>query len=145
MIFSRNLKSKVMRSYADLLIAIICMAGSMVGGTLSAQSAPGPAKASTTPAASWSPNKLGAPVLRDPIFVYNNWSSYDELSDSIPLTEELAMKELDEMIRLREFGIRFDYCEPTAHRLVPQVILPTPHRRAKGRREPPVAASMGVG
>jgi hypothetical protein len=36
-------------------------------------------------------------------------------------------------------------CEPPAHRLVPQVILPTPHRRAKSRREPPVAASMGVG
>lgn len=36
-------------------------------------------------------------------------------------------------------------CEPTAHRLVSQVISPTPHRRAEGRREPPAAASMGVG
>jgi hypothetical protein len=36
-------------------------------------------------------------------------------------------------------------CEPTAHRLVSRVILPTPHRRAEGRREPPVAAPMGVG
>src|SRR6516165_10104145 len=60
-------------------------------------------------AASWSPSKLGEPLLRDPVWVYNNWSSYDELSDNIPLTEELAMKELDEMIRLRKLGIRFDY------------------------------------
>jgi len=60
-------------------------------------------------AASWSPSKLGEPLLRDPVWVYNNWSSYDELSDNIPLTEELAMKELDEMIRLRSFGIHFDY------------------------------------
>jgi len=36
--------------------------------------------------------------------VYNDWSAYDELSDSIPLTEELAMKELDEIIRLRSLG-----------------------------------------
>ncbi len=52
---------------------------------------------------------LGAPLARDPIFVYNNWSAYDELSDNIPLTEQLAMKELDEILRLRRFGVRFDY------------------------------------
>ncbi len=52
---------------------------------------------------------LGAPILPDPIFVYNNWSAYDELSDRIPLTEQLAMKELDEILRLRRFGARFDY------------------------------------
>jgi hypothetical protein len=51
----------------------------------------------------------GAPLARDPIFVYNNWSAYDELSDNIPLTEQLAMKQLDEILRLRRFGIRFDY------------------------------------
>ena len=51
----------------------------------------------------------GAPLARDPIFVYNNWSAYDELSDNIPLTEQLAMKELDEILRLRRFGVRFDY------------------------------------
>ena len=60
-------------------------------------------------AAGWSPSKLGEPLLRDPVWVYNNWSSYDELSDNIPLTEKLAMKELDEIIRLRKFGIHFDY------------------------------------
>ena len=36
--------------------------------------------------------------LQDPIVVYNNWSSYDELSDNVPLTEQLAMKELDELL-----------------------------------------------
>jgi hypothetical protein len=54
-------------------------------------------------------DKLGAPTLRDPISVYNNWSSYDELSDNIPLTQELAMRELDNVLRLRKLGVRFDY------------------------------------
>jgi hypothetical protein len=66
---------------------------------------PPPTPASPT----WSPGKLGGGLLRDPIFVYNDWSAYDELSDNIPLTEKLAMRELDEMLRLRSLGVRFDY------------------------------------
>lgn len=63
---------------------------------------------SSPPATSeWSP--LGAPLLKDPVVVYNNWSSYDELSDNIELTEKLAMRELDELLRLRRSGVRFDY------------------------------------
>jgi hypothetical protein len=50
-----------------------------------------------------------APALQAPISVYNNWSSYDELSDNIPLTEALAMRELDELLRLKKAGVRFDY------------------------------------
>lgn len=57
----------------------------------------------------YSRNDLGAPLLPDPISIYNNWSSYDELSDNIPLTQELAMRELDNVIRLRKLGVRFDY------------------------------------
>jgi hypothetical protein len=53
--------------------------------------------------------QVGAPVAQDPIVVYNDWSAYDELSDNIPLTEQLAMKELDEILRLRRVGVRFDY------------------------------------
>jgi hypothetical protein len=49
------------------------------------------------------------PALQAPISVYNNWSSYDELSDNIPLTETLAMRELDELLRLKKVGVRFDY------------------------------------
>ena len=49
------------------------------------------------------------PALSAPISVYNNWSSYDELSDNIPLTEKLAMRELDELLRLKRAGVRFDY------------------------------------
>lgn len=49
------------------------------------------------------------PALSAPISVYNNWSSYDELSDNIPLTEKLAMGELDELLRLKRGGVRFDY------------------------------------
>ncbi len=51
----------------------------------------------------------GTPHLRAPVFVYNNWSSYDELSDSVNLTEELAMRELNELLRLRRQGVRFDF------------------------------------
>jgi hypothetical protein len=49
------------------------------------------------------------PALTGPISVYNNWSSYDELSDNIPLTETLAMRELDELLRLKRAGVRFEY------------------------------------
>jgi hypothetical protein len=62
-----------------------------------------------TPREQFSAQALAAPMLRDPIFVYNNWSSYDELSDNVPLTEDLAMRELDQVIRLRKLGVRFDY------------------------------------
>ena len=55
------------------------------------------------------PADLGAPLARDPIFVYNNWSAYDELSDNVLLTEQLAMRELDQILRLRRLGVRIDY------------------------------------
>ena len=67
----------------------------------------GPAR--PAPPQGWDGQHLGAPLLRDPIWVYNNWSAYDELSDRIPLTEELAMRELREIVRLKKFGVRFDY------------------------------------
>lgn len=67
----------------------------------------GPAR--PAPSQDWSPQRVGAPLLRDPIWVYNNWSAYDELSDRIPLTEELAMRELREIVRLRKFGVHLDY------------------------------------
>ena len=57
----------------------------------------------------WNPHRLGEPLLRDPIWVYNDWSAYDELSDRIPLTEELAMRELAQIVRLQKFGVHFDY------------------------------------
>src|SRR5215469_10322117 len=47
--------------------------------------------------------------LSEPIAVYNDWSAYDELSDNIPLTEDLAMRLLDNVIRLRKDGVRIDY------------------------------------
>jgi hypothetical protein len=49
------------------------------------------------------------PFLAAPIWVYDNWSAYDELSDDVPLTEELAMRELHERLRLRTLGVRLDY------------------------------------
>jgi hypothetical protein len=68
-----------------------------------------PQGVSPSSAGTWMPGKLGSPVLRDPIWVYNDWSAYDELSDNIPLTESLAMKELGEIVRLRRLGVHFDY------------------------------------
>jgi len=47
--------------------------------------------------------------LKEPIAVYNDWSAYDELSDNIPLTEGLAMRLLDDVIRLKKDGVRIDY------------------------------------
>jgi hypothetical protein len=54
-------------------------------------------------------NEPTPPALQAPISVYDNWSAYDELSDNVPLTEALAMRELDEMIRLKKACVRFDY------------------------------------
>jgi hypothetical protein len=51
----------------------------------------------------------GTIALNQPIAVYNNWSAYDELSDNIQLTEVLAMRELDQILRLRRAGVRIDY------------------------------------
>lgn len=67
----------------------------------------------TLPLVSWAQTETRPepppPALQAPISVYNNWSSYDELSDNIPLTEMLAMRELDELLRLKKAGVRFDY------------------------------------
>ena len=51
--------------------------------------------------------KLAGP--KQPVFIYNNWSAYDELSDNKPQTEELAMNELAEVIRLKKSGVQIDY------------------------------------
>jgi len=45
----------------------------------------------------------GRTSLVAPIWVYNNWSTDDELSDAAPLTRELAMRELRQ---LRQAGAR---------------------------------------
>jgi hypothetical protein len=51
---------------------------------------------------------------REPVFIYDNWSAYDELSDNIVLTEELAMRELNEIIRLKRNGVKIDYYDMDA-------------------------------
>lgn len=51
--------------------------------------------------------KLEGP--KEPVFIYNNWSAYDELSDNKPQTEELAMRELNEIIRLKKQGVQIGY------------------------------------
>jgi hypothetical protein len=59
--------------------------------------------------AKYSRTALASPTIADPISVYDNWAAYDELSDNVPLTEELTLKELDNVLRLRRDGVRFDY------------------------------------
>jgi hypothetical protein len=69
--------------------------------------APAPWMASAR--AQYSRAALASPTIPDPISVYDNWSAYDELSDNVPLTEALSMDELDNVLRLRKSGVRFDY------------------------------------
>jgi hypothetical protein len=55
------------------------------------------------------PAAADRPFLAAPVWVYNNWSVYDELSDEVKLTEALAMEQLDEVERLQRDGVRIDY------------------------------------
>jgi hypothetical protein len=84
-----------------LLFVVVCVVTSSL---LSGQNSSKPANGET-----WDSRKLGETLLGDPVWVYNDWSAYDELSDNIPLTEQLAMRELDEIIRLKKSGVHFDY------------------------------------
>jgi hypothetical protein len=43
------------------------------------------------------------------VSVYISWAAHDELSDSVPLDEGLAMRELAAVGRLKAAGARFDY------------------------------------
>jgi hypothetical protein len=63
----------------------------------------------STEAGKSSTARLGLPALSRPISVYDNWSAYDELSDNVPLTQDLSMRELDQLLRLKKAGARFDY------------------------------------
>lgn len=57
----------------------------------------------------YSRKALASPTIADPISVYDNWAAYDELSDNVPLTEQLTLKELNNVLRLKRDGVRFDY------------------------------------
>lgn len=46
--------------------------------------------------------------LKRPMVVYNNWSAYDELSDTIPQTSALCIRMLDEVLRLKQAGVQVD-------------------------------------
>lgn len=100
------MKNRAMQALAGRLSVVLLLAAA-AAWLLNAQSTPSRRTPSSKPA--WNSGKLGEILLRDPVWVYNDWSSYDELSDNIPLTEELAMKELAEIVRLKKFGIHFDY------------------------------------
>ena len=44
-----------------------------------------------------------------PVGIYINWAAYDELSDTVKLDESIAMRQLQELIRLRRLGVQIDY------------------------------------
>jgi hypothetical protein len=93
------------------LATVVAIALALAAGRARAQSSQeklssAPAVAATAP---WSPTQVGEPIAADPIWVYNDWSAYDELSDNIPLTEDLVMREMNEIARLQKLGVHFDY------------------------------------
>lgn len=89
--------------------ALAISAAVLIANQLRAGQKPAAPPSSASSSSEWSAGKLGEPLSRDPIWVYNDWSAYDELSDNIPLTEALALRELDQVLRLRKFGVHFDY------------------------------------
>ena len=54
-------------------------------------------------------NGYYAAGLKKPVSVYITWAAHDELSDTVALTEELAMKEFDALLRMKKLGVQFDY------------------------------------
>jgi len=48
-------------------------------------------------------------MLQKPTGIYVNWAAYDELSDNVELTEDLALRQLGELSRLRRHGVQIDY------------------------------------
>lgn len=48
------------------------------------------------------------PAVSHRLFIYGNWSAYDELSDNVRLDEGLAMGQMAHLLRLRRAGVRFD-------------------------------------
>lgn len=63
----------------------------------------------SSPLAAMMPQGAALTGLSRPVFVYNNWSAYDELSDNVAQTEMLALREMDELIRLKKSGVKMDY------------------------------------
>jgi hypothetical protein len=57
----------------------------------------------------YGPLLCAASVPAGPVSVYVSWAAHDELSDSVPLDEGLAMRELAALARLKAAGARFDY------------------------------------
>ena len=55
------------------------------------------------------PNNSFRNRFNKPLSVYVNWAAYDELSDNVRLTEEIALEQFDEMIRLKNKGVKIDY------------------------------------
>jgi len=63
----------------------------------------------TAPPYSWGGDlRVGNLMITSPLYVYINWSAYDELSDDKELDESLAMRQMAHFLRLRKAGVRLD-------------------------------------
>ncbi len=56
---------------------------------------------------SFAPN-LKTPGLDKPFTLYINWAAYDELSDTVKLTEELAFTQIDALQKMRKAGVKVE-------------------------------------
>ncbi|MGK7396061.1 MAG: hypothetical protein ACNS62_15905 [Candidatus Cyclobacteriaceae bacterium M3_2C_046] len=64
---------------------------------------------STIPAFGIIPSNKHSMGPATPVSVYVNWAAYDELSDQVFLDEDIAMRQFNELLRLKEAGVQFDY------------------------------------
>jgi hypothetical protein len=79
--------------------------------------APGAPPRIETPLPAWEAGAVATELMPDPIWVYDNWAAYTDgyyqkyqnLPDETRLTEQLALSQLRELVRLKRQGVHFDY------------------------------------
>ncbi len=64
------------------VLTLLCLLACSAGAQSQTENAVSGRRSSPASSPNWSPEKLGEPLVRDPIWVYNDWSAYDELSDN---------------------------------------------------------------
>jgi len=97
------------------LMQLLAAAGGVTAleaGASGRSTLPVPNVSNNTQRNGWNALKLATPAMRDPVWVYDNWTAYVEGGGPlghVPLTEQLALRQLNELVRLKRSGVRFDY------------------------------------
>ena len=100
----------VKRALISLLAVVPAMLFQVPGQVKTQQRVTPAADSPTTHKTDWSPMALGEPLTARPEFGFTTTGRpMMSCPDNIPLTEELAMRELREILRLRKSGVHFDY------------------------------------